>query len=34
MRANRAFRPQDFLYMLECGGFVMKIRAGQNGYGT
>jgi hypothetical protein len=32
MRANRAFRPKDFLYMLESGGFIMEVGAGQNGH--
>jgi hypothetical protein len=32
--ANRTLGPQDFLYMLESGGFVMEVWAGQQGHGS
>lgn len=32
MMADRTLRPQHTLNMLKCGGFIMKVGAGQNGH--
>jgi hypothetical protein len=33
MMADRTLRPHDRLDMLEGGGFIMEVGAGQNGHG-